>query len=170
MSKENQEILESRAHLMREKLSEVCFDEWIPIIEFVLAPEHYAFEVAYVREVLTLKDLTHIPGTPAHVAGVINYRGNMLAVNNLKVLLGLKERGLTELNKIIVLRDDHMEYGILCDAIIGNHTIDPKTISALPPTVSGAGAGFTTGVSNEGLILLNAGVMLKSEILTVNQK
>lgn len=170
MNTQEQEILQKRAQAARQPLIQTGDDQGLKVIGFLLQPEHYALDLKYVKEVLPLKDLTPIPGTPAFVAGVINYRGQVLAVNNLNILFGLRTRGLTDLNKIIVLSSPAMEFGVLCDGIVGNQAIDIDSLSGLPMTFQGTGAEFARGITADGLILLDAARMLSSELFIVNQK
>ena len=91
----------------------------LDVIEFVLADESYAVESVHVREVYPLKELTPLPGTPAHVLGIINLRGQILSVIDIKRFFDLPPKGLGNLDKVIVLRSNAMEFGILADRIIG---------------------------------------------------
>lgn len=143
--------------------------ETITVVEFLLAPESYAFEEKYVTEVLTLKEITSIPGTPSFVMGVINLRGRIVSIVNLKSLFNLKERGLTELNKVIILKNEKMEFGILADSITGNKTIALNTISPPPLTIDSIGAEYISGVTPDGLILLNAINLLSGKQIIIKK-
>jgi len=137
--------------------------EVISVIEFLLVPERFAFEEHFVTEVLPLKQITSIPGTPAYVMGVINFRGRIVSILNLKTLFNLKERGLTELNKVIILKNQRMEFGIVADAINGNKSLALNSFSPPPLTLDTIGNEFITGITPDGLILLNAMNLLSSK-------
>ena len=164
-------ILKERARKIagRKNNENQIIGEYISVVEFLLAPEIYAFEDKYVTEVLSLKEITTIPGTPAFVMGVINLRGRIISVINLKVLFKLKERGLTELNKVILLKNDIMEFGIVVDSIIGNKTISINSLSPVPLTLDNIGIEYITGVVPDGLILLNAENLLSSKQIIVTK-
>ena len=134
----------------------------ISVIEFLLVPERYAITASFVREVLPLREVTGIPGTQPFVMGVINLRGKIVSVINLKVLFALKERGLTEMNKVIILENPGMWFGIVADAIIGSKTISLDTMSAPPLNLRPIAAEFVKGVTADGLILLDAEILLSS--------
>ncbi len=140
-----------------------------PVVEFLLFPEKYAVEAAFVREVLTLKEITPIPGTPEYVMGVINFRGSIISIINLKMLFGLSGKGLTEMNKAILLRNDQMEFGLIADGIIGSVTVALDQLAAPPLTLSDIGAEFMTGLTKSGAIMLDAARMLESKMLLINQ-
>jgi purine-binding chemotaxis protein CheW len=169
MSKNDEHILKERAKAIAVKLKLTRHStEGTAIVEFSLFPEKYAIEARYIREVLTIKQITSIPGTPDYVMGVINCRGKIISVINLKVLLGLKEKGLTEMNKALLLASDEMEFGLIVDSIIGSTEIMDEQLASPPLTLSSRGAEFLSGITNTGSILLDAERMLASEQLIVN--
>jgi purine-binding chemotaxis protein CheW len=140
------------------------------IIEFTLAGESYGIESAFVREVYPLKDFTPLPGVPSFILGVINIRGQILPVVDLKIFLNLPEKGLGELNKVIILRDEHIEFGILADAINGTKVIYNEDVLPVPPTVSGIGQEYLNGVTKECLIILNAEKLLSDKNIVINEE
>ncbi|PKP53278.1 MAG: chemotaxis protein CheW [Bacteroidetes bacterium HGW-Bacteroidetes-1] len=166
-----QKILAERAQHLAAKLESVVSEkEGFQVVTFLLGIESYAIETKFVREVITLRELTQIPGVPAFVMGVINFRGVIISVINLKVFFGLKEKGLTELNKVIIVKGENLEFGIVADGITGNMQLLHKSLSAAPLTLKGPGADFVTGITSLGLILLDAGRMLRSKQLIIDQK
>jgi len=144
-------------------------EETISVVEFLLIPERYAVEEKYISEVLFMKDITPLPGTPPFVMGIINLRGRIVSILNLKSLLNLREKGLTELNRVMVLKNDDMEFGIAADSISGNKTILKNTLSPPPLTLDQFGAQYISGVNPDGLILLNAANLLSSKQIIINQ-
>lgn len=141
----------------------------ISVIEFLLIPERYAFEEIYVSEVLFLKEITTVPGVPPFVMGVINLRGKIISIVNLKNLFNLKDRGLTELNKVMILKNDKMEFGVVADSITGNKSIFLNTLSPPPITLGKIEAEYIRGITPDGLILLNADCLLSSNHLIIDK-
>lgn len=169
--KELQEILKKRAMTLAlepEKL--VNANELMQIITFSLSSEIYGIESAFVREVYPLKDFTPLPGVPPFVLGIINIRGQILSIINLKKFFGLPEKGLGELNKVIILRNDHMEFGILADTILGTKSILLATIQASIPTITGIGATFLKGVTPEHMIVLDGESILSDRSIVIHQE
>ena len=165
MNVEKAILLERAKKLAGSKTVDCIRDvEEITVVEFVLSPEKFAIEGAFVSEVFTLNEITPIPGTPAFVMGVINLRGRMVSILNLKTLFNLKERGLTELNKVIILTNEHMEFGIVADSIVGHQVFARSSFSPPPLHLDAIGNDFITGVSPDGLILLNATNLLSNKI------
>jgi len=164
MEKDKEILLERAKKIAGRKENNILKTEnTISVVEFLLSPERFAIEEKYVSEVLSLKEITPIPGTPAFVMGVINLRGRIVSIINLKTLFNLKERGLTELNKVIILNDEKTEFGIVSDSISGNKTIDLQTLSSPPLTLNTIESDNIKGITPDGLIILNAANLLNSK-------
>lgn len=141
--------------------------EQLEVIEFVLAYERYALDVSYVREVHPLKEITALPGTPVFVAGIVNVRGQIVSVINLKRLFELPDKGLTDLNKVIILKDGQMEFGLLVDAMVGVHRLPLSEIQPPLPTITGARAGYVQGVTGQRVSVLDARKILSDPAILV---
>ena len=168
MNSPEKQILTQRARVLAQKKESLSTEKNLMFVEFLLFPESYAIDASYVQEVFSLKELTPIPGTPEFIMGVINFRGAIISVLNLKILFGLKEQGLTEMNKVILLRKRQMEFGLVADAITGLVNIPASKISSPPLNLSKTGAEFVSGLSNNGVILLDAARMLESNKLIIS--
>src|SRR5260221_8873299 len=108
------EILKARARaLARTSASILIAGDSLDVVEFQLAKERYAVEQSYVREVQPLKDLTPLPCTPNFIRGVINLRGQILPVIDIKKFFDLPESGITDIHMVIVVRAADVELGIL---------------------------------------------------------
>jgi len=105
---------------------------------------------------------------PAYIFGVINVRGQIIPVIDLKKLFNLPEQGLTELNKVIILHNDQMEFGILADLVHGTFGIEADEIIKAPHTLKGIGQEYLLGVTKERLIVLNAEKLLTDKNMVVN--
>lgn len=140
------------------------------IIKFILANESYGIESAFVREVYPLKDLTPLPGVPPYIFGIINVRGQILPVVDLKKILNLPEKGLGELNKVIILRNDQMEFGILADVVEGTQTLALEEILAAPLSITRIGGKYLKGITKEHIVVLEAESLLNNEKIIVNEE
>ena len=116
-------LLQERAHAIAQKKALRESGDITKVVHFTLHPEKFAIESEYVKEVISLENLTPLPGTPDFIMGIINYRGTILSAVNLKIFLGLTETGLTEMDKVIILSDREMEFGIVADKIEGTENI-----------------------------------------------
>jgi purine-binding chemotaxis protein CheW len=169
MKDETLKLLRMRAAVMaREPVQVNATGIILDVITFTLATETYAIEAAFVREVYPLNDFTPLPGVPSYILGIINVRGEIMPVVNLKKFFNLPEQGLGNLNKVIILRNDNMEFGILADDVCGTEAISTDAIKPLPPTVSAIGEVYLMGVTRENIIVLNAEKLLSDESMVVN--
>jgi purine-binding chemotaxis protein CheW len=168
---EKRDILRSRAKRLSQEIeSKGTGEEYFEVLEFLLAHETYAIETMFVREVYPMTELTPLPCTPAFVFGLINVRGQILTVMDMKKFFDLPERGITNLNKVIVIRKDAMELGILADEIIGIKSIFIDDIKLPPATITGIGAEYLKGVTGDRLIVLDTDKILSDKRLVVHEE
>jgi purine-binding chemotaxis protein CheW len=168
MLQDKQKILRARAQaLAREPELEAAARGALEVVEFLLAYETYGVESSYVREVYPLKALTPLPCTPPFVLWIINLRGQILSVVDLKKFFDLPAKGLTNLNKVIVIHSDSMAFGILADAILGVRSIALESVQPPLPTLTGIRAAYLKGVTAERLVLLDAGKLLADNKMVV---
>ena len=171
MKKEIRIKLKNRAIAMAQETEQKrAASTTIEVITFTLAAETYGIESAFVREVCPLRDFTPVPGVPPYIFGIINVRGQILPIVDIKKFFNLPEKGLGELDKVIILRDEWMEFGILADVVNGTQAIAVEDILAAPPTVTGIGEKYLKGVTKESLILLNAERLLTDKSIVVNEE
>lgn len=170
-AEKTQRILKARAlALAQEPTPEKALAEGLEVVEFVLASERYAIESRFIREVAVLESLTPLPCTPAFVLGVVNVRGEILSVVDLKKFFELPEKGLSDLNKIIVLQSGGMLFSILADAIIGVRCVLLDDIHPSLPTLAGIRRNYLKGITSERLIILDAGNLLADENIIVREE
>jgi purine-binding chemotaxis protein CheW len=165
------EILKARAReLARPADAGKQNDDAIQILEFKLAQERYAVEQRYVREVHPLRDLTPIPCTPPFFLGLINVRGQILPVAEIKKFFDLPETGITDLHMVIVLRDGDMELGVLADAVVGVRGISPRDIEPSLAALTGVRAEYLKGITDQCVVILDAAKILVDQRLVVNEE
>lgn len=171
MKRETRNLLKTRALAMaREPEQKIGSSATMELLTFSLSTETYGIESAYVREVHPLEAFTPLPGVPSYILGLIHVRRQIMPVVDLKKFLNLPDSGLGELNKVLILHNEEMEFGILADVVYGIQTVDLKDINATPPTVTGIGEAFLTGVTKEGLIVLNASTLLGDQKMVVEEE
>jgi purine-binding chemotaxis protein CheW len=169
-AEEKRAILKERAKaLAREPKENEAAEAQLEVVEFLLAYERYAIESSYVREVHPLKELTPLPGTPPFVLGIINVRGRILSVVDIKKFFDLPEKGLTDLNKVIILQSDEMEFGVLADVILGVRTIPLGELQPSLPTLTGIREDYLRGVTGERVVILDAEKLLSDPKMIVHQ-
>ncbi|MBI1814164.1 MAG: purine-binding chemotaxis protein CheW [Deltaproteobacteria bacterium] len=163
-------ILRQRALALAQEPAREATDPPLEIVTFLLAHEQYAIEANFVREVYPLTDLVPLPCTPPFVVGVINVRGQILSVIDLKRFFAVPDQGATDLNKVIILQSHDLEVGILADAIVGTRSLPPSALQSPPPTLTGVRAEYLKGVTSEPLMVLDATAILSDERLIVRDE
>ena len=163
-------ILEARARAAAKPPEQPDHVIRLDILTFSLSGETYGVETGRVREVCRLKDLTALPCTPPFVAGIMNLRGDILAVLDLRQFFQLPAKGLTDLNRVIVLKRGDDELGLLADSIDGVRTVPTTHLQGGLPTLTGIRERFLKGVTAQMLIVLDADRLLTDTGLKVNEQ
>lgn len=140
------------------------------VIEFGLAHERYAIESAHVREVVPLENLTPLPCTPAFVLGIVNLRGEIVSVIDLRKFFDLPITGLPDLNKVIVLESASMVFGILADVVHGVRRIALDDIQPSLPTLTGIREKYLKGITAQRTVVLDAAKLLADGDIVVQQQ
>lgn len=166
---EETDVLKTRAReLGQESEMAVATEDVLSVVEFELAGERYAFPLAAVREVIHLRELTLVPCTPAFIRGIINLRGDVRIVIDLKTFFRLPDAGLTELNKVLLVQHGEVQLGVLADAVHGVLQLQVKELQPAPPTLAGVGADYVRGVTRDDLIVLSPELILADKRLLVD--
>lgn len=163
-----EEILRQRAKRTSGKKNNTGPDNAgkISVLQFSLYPETLAISDTYVSEVFSLTEITVIPGTPAFVMGVVNRRGRVICIINLKQILNIKTEGLTEMNKIICLKKGNTEFGIVTDSLLGVKMIDKTDINK-GTLLNTDKFNLIEGITPDGIVILNDLNILNSKALIV---
>ena len=163
-------ILRERARALSREESPDDAAARIQLLMFQLAWESYAFEMRLVREVYLLRDLTPIPCTPPFLLGVINLRGELCPVVELKRLLGLPEQGITNATRAVILREGSQELGVVADTIIGVRSVAAASIGPPPDSLAGIDGSFLRGMGPDGLAVLDAARILRYPRLVIDDQ
>ncbi|MHB8255541.1 MAG: chemotaxis protein CheW [Acidiferrobacter sp.] len=167
---QREDVFRERARLIAQELpSETAPAESLEVVEFSLAHERYAIASASIREIYPLTDITPLPCTPAFVLGVINVRGRILSVIDIKRLFDLPEKGLTDLNKVVIVQAHGLEMGILADTILGVHLLRRKEIQPSIATLTGIREDYLVGVTRERVVILDVEKLLSDKTICVQE-
>jgi purine-binding chemotaxis protein CheW len=170
-TEEKRQILKMRAKaLAREPKRHEADDQYLEVVEFLLAYETYAIESRYVREVYPLKEITPQPCTPPFVLGMISVRGKILWIIDIKKFFELPDKGLTDLNKVIIIHTDDIELGILADSILGIRSIPLQEIQPSLPTLTGIRAEYLRGVTNDRRVILDGEKILSDRRIIAQER
>src|SRR5258707_14452178 len=133
-----EQILQARARALARRPRRASAEgTTLEVLEFRLASERYAVESRLVQEVHPLRDLTPLPCTPPFVLGIVNVRGRILPVLDLKKFFDLPESGITDIHVVVIVHAGDVELGILADAVAGVGTVALDSLEASLPTLTG---------------------------------
>jgi purine-binding chemotaxis protein CheW len=150
-------LLEKRASELAVKpVRALETGERLEIVEFTMAHERYGIESKFVQEVSPLRELTPLPGTPPFVMGIVNLRGRVISLVDLKKFFALPEKGLSDTNHVIMLSSPEMEFGILADALLGVRDVLAGELQGDIPTFTGHRKEYLVGVARDGTVVLDA--------------
>ena len=142
----------------------------LEVLEFRLALERYALEDRWVQEVCPFKELTPLPCTPPFVLGIVNVRGRILPVLDLKKFFDLPEQGLTDLHRLILVRGNDLELGLLADVIVGVRSLPVDSLQVSLPTLTGIRSDYLKGVTAERLVVLDLARILADPKIIVHDE
>jgi len=164
-------VLRARAEILaRRPAAEPAEGTLMEVLEFSLAHERYAVQTRYVREVLPLRSLTLLPCAPAFVRGVVNVRGRITAVLDIKRFFDLPDGGLTDLHRIVLVHSQDLELGLLADTVGGVHALPLDQLQPSLPTLTGIRSDYLRGVTGAGLVVLDAPRLLEDPRILVQEE
>jgi purine-binding chemotaxis protein CheW len=165
------EILRARAEaLAREPAPQPLASEHVEVVVFGLGGERYALEAAAVAEVYPFENLTPVPCTPPFIRGIVNLRGRVVPVIDLKKFFDLPEQGITDLHRILLVEKAEMSFGILADTIEGMRRFSREAIQPSLPTLTGIRAEYLHGIAADRTVILDTAAMLADRRLVVNEE
>ena len=128
----------------RDALDEERKDK-VRILVFELAREIYCVDIKQIKEIVRPADITRVPNTPQFVVGIMNLRGSILPVIDIRFFIGLEDRERTENTRIIIINSKSGQMGIIADRIRSTSDIDPEMVQT---SITSAGENisrFTKG-------------------------
>jgi len=120
------------------------------VVVFELAKETYGLEIARVREIITVPNITRVPGTPSFVRGIINLRGKVIGVVDLRRKFGLPEAAHGEESRVVVVEVDGETLGMLVDNVSEVLRIPSDNIEPPSPIIANVDADYLRGIAKMG--------------------
>lgn len=142
--------------------------EFLKSIVFELNDEEYALPVDLVGAIERVMPITRIPGVPPFVKGVLNLRGVVTPVIDLRERFSFERQEETEATRIIIIQHDEKDVGLIVDACYDVIDIPNDTIEPAPETVGTVKIDYINGVAKYDerlLILLNIDEILSTDVL-----
>lgn len=127
-------------------------------LSFTLSDEHYGLNILKVQEIRGYEGVTRVPDTPEYIRGVVNLRGSIVPVIDLRMKLGLKEARYDAFTVMIVLNLDGRSAGIVVDAVSDVVMLEAGQIRETPELGAAVDTRFISAIGatdDQMLILLD---------------
>lgn len=144
-------------------------NEVFKIVKCTIGQEQYGIELAFIQEIFFFKFFTEIPGLPPFVLGLINVRGQIVSVVDLRKFFDIPAPQNTLIHQAIILNNDEMAFGLLVDDIEGVCDILQQDLQSSLLTLTGVRKRFLKGVSKDHTILLDGAKLLSDPTMKVEQ-
>lgn len=142
-------------------------------LTFKLADEEYGIGIMHVTEIVGLQNITEVPDMPEFVKGVVNLRGQVIPVIDVRLRFHMEPKEYDERTCIIVLSIRDVQIGLVVDTVNEVLTIDEKLISPPPKIASANSARYIKGLGkvNEEVKILLSGekLLFEEEIATLSK-
>ncbi len=143
-------------------------DEIFQLVTFQLGNEEFAVNILNIQGINRMVQITQIPNAPEFVEGIINLRGKVIPIVDLRKRLGMDDRDYDNATRFIVVEFSHRVIGFIVDSVHEVLRINKNIIEPAPQMVAGIDADYITGVAKLEDRLL---IMLDLEkVLTFEQK
>jgi len=140
--------------------------ELMQLVTFSIGEEEFGVDILKVQEIIRMMEITKVPRAPDFVEGVINLRGKVIPILDLRKRFGLATRDHDKHTRIIVIEISNMIVGFVVDSVSEVLRIPSNTVEPPPPVVSGMESEYISGVgklADRLLILLDLDRLLSRE-------
>lgn len=148
---------------MSSELNNLSMDDCEQLVVFELAGEHYGVDIGAVNTIIRMQEVTAIPRTPEFVEGVINLRGSIIPVIDIRKRFGLAVGDLGKSSRIVVVEALDQMIGMMVDAVAETLRLPANAIEPPSPIISSIDSEYLRGVGkqdNRLVILLDLGKIL----------
>lgn len=166
--KESALVTTQRAHDSSQNLTKTPDGEQLQFLTFILAEETYGVDILKVQEIRGWQDVTTIPNAPKHIRGVMNLRGAIVPILDLRRRFDMPEVDLTDNTVVVVVNVMERTIGMVVDAVSDVVDMPTEELRAAPDFGSNIDANFVQGlapVEDNMVIILNVDDILKSSDL-----
>jgi purine-binding chemotaxis protein CheW len=122
----------------------------LKMINFTVGGDEYAVEIQKVREVINFREITQLPKAPSFVKGIINLRGEMIPVIDLREKFGLKHEAYSALTNLVIVEIGRKAVGVVVDEVRHVIRVAPGDVAPSPPFIGGLSGRYVNGVAKLG--------------------
>lgn len=131
-------------------------DDLLQLVTFNLGSEQYAVDILKVQEINRMTDITRVPNAPSYVEGVINLRGKVIPVMNIRSKFNLDTKETDSMSRIMIVTVQGITMGLVVDSVSEVLRIPASIVDPAPPMASGIGSEYMMGIAKleDRLIIL----------------
>ncbi|BDQ32568.1 chemotaxis protein CheW [Pseudodesulfovibrio portus] len=140
--------------------------ELTQLVTFSIGEEEFGVNILQVQEIIRTMEITNVPRAPEFVEGVINLRGKVIPIVDMRRRFGLASKEHDKYTRIIVIENEMIIVGFVVDSVSEVLRIPASSVQPPPPVVAGMDADYIHGVGKLGdrlLILLDLDSLLDNE-------
>jgi purine-binding chemotaxis protein CheW len=123
-------------------------------ISFAIGDDHYGVDIMAVREIKGWSEITHLPKQQEYVRGVLNLRGAIVPIIDLRCRFGQGRTEATPLHIVIIVQIASRQVGLLADRVLDIVTFESANVQPLPRIANGSHTAFLSG-----LVTLESGMI-----------
>jgi len=136
-------------------------------LKIQLGQESYAIPTSHLSELVKFDYITEIPCTPDYISGVINLRGKIISIIDLKKLLGLRYSDFTGSSTIVIALHDSRTLGFLVDSVLGTEDISKEFIQYNIDQLDDIVGKFVLGICHDSTIILDVPSIIGDKTILV---
>ena len=122
-------------------------EEVLQLVTFTLNDEEYAVDILSVQEINRITEITQVPNSPDFVDGVINLRGKVIPVINMRKKFGLNDKASDDTSRVIIMDIQGVTNGLLVDSVSEVLRIPSNIVEPPPPLSSSTHSKFIKGIA-----------------------
>ncbi len=138
----------------------------LQVVVFALDNSYYGVHILKVQEIIKMTEITKLPTTPDFIEGIVNLRGKIIPVMDLRKRFGLVPAKIDDSWKILILKNEDVQFGVMVDQISEVEKVPVSIIETPPKVISGVNGKFINGIAKTEkklLILLDIDKILNED-------
>ncbi len=163
---EEQVVLKKRAEKFARK-TEIAYKNGEEYLICNISDEFYGFETKFMQEVFIVDNITPLPATPEWLLGIINVRGEIISVIDLRVFFDLQKTSEHKGYKVLILQENEMKFGILVDAVHDVVNLQNNELTKDFITFDKIRKDYLLGLTKQNYVILDAEKILNDPKLII---
>ena len=148
-------------------------DESMQLVSFTVGDEAYGVNIAKVQEIIRMPEITHLPQTDDYIKGIINLRGNIIPIIDMRMRFNMSETQYSDITRVIVLSIQEKLIGIVVDSVSKVLEIAANEVEDAPDIINGLSKEYINGVGkidDNMIIILDTDKVLTADEIDIIQQ